>query len=169
MRSTCDTCSFCPGSTLSSLFDSNAPATCVDCKTSENDCKEFKVFTTFDKAWRMWFFRVLASGASPSYDPKRIILQGSNNFNGEAGSKTDTWITLYDSDERSGLSFSGQNEEETFAFANDLDFKDYAVTFVRKPDTSTLQVGSYKIIQSYTRECSSVLLEKLTGNKVPAH
>ena len=102
-------------------------------------------------------------------DPKRIILEGSNNFNGEAGSSMNTWIVLYDSDQRSGLSFSGRSEEETFVFHNDLNFKHYAVTFVRKPDASKLQVGSYKIVQSYAKECSSVLLEKLTGKKVPAH
>ena len=102
-------------------------------------------------------------------DPKRIILEGSNNFNGEVGSSTNTWITLYDSDQRSGLSFSGRSEEETFVFTNDLNFKHYAITFVRKPDASKLQVGSYKIVQSYAKECSSVLLEKLTGKKVPAH
>ena len=64
--STCNTCTFCPGSTLTSLFDPNVSATCVECETSENDCKEFKVFTTLDKAWRMWFFHLLASDASAS-------------------------------------------------------------------------------------------------------
>ena len=49
----CNTCRFCPGSALHSLFDPNTSATCVECETSENDCKEFKVFTTFDRAWRM--------------------------------------------------------------------------------------------------------------------
>ena len=99
-------------------------------------------------------------------DPNRIILEVSNNFNGDAGSSTNMWITLYDS---SGLSFSGLSEEEMFVFANDLKFKHYAITFVRKPDTSKLQIGSYKIVQSYIKECSSVLLEQLTGNKTPAH
>ena len=102
-------------------------------------------------------------------DPKRIMLEGSNNFNGEAGSSTNMSIILCDSDQRSGLSFSGRSEQETFVFQNDLNFKHYAVTFVRKPDASKLQVGSYKIVQSYAKECSSVLLEKLTGKKVPAH
>merc|ERR1712194_519179 len=166
--STCSTCSFCPGSALTSLFDPNTSATCVECETSENDCKEFKVFTTFDKAWRMSFFHLLTSDASTSYDPKRIILEGSNSFNGEAGSSKNTWITLYDSDQRSGLSFSGRSNEETFVFTNDMNFKHYAVTFVRKPDASKLQVGSYKIVQSYAKECSSVLLENLIGKKVPA-
>ena len=64
--STCNTCSFCPGSTLASLFDPNTSAICVECETSENDCKEFKVFTTFDKAWRMSFFHLLTSDASTS-------------------------------------------------------------------------------------------------------
>ena len=99
-------------------------------------------------------------------DPNRIILEGSNNFNGDAGSSTNIWITLHDS---SGSSFSGRSEEETFVFANNMNFKHYAITFVRKPDTSKLQVGSYKIVQSYAKECSSVLLEKLTGKKVLAH
>ena len=102
-------------------------------------------------------------------DPKRIVLEGSNSFNGEAGSSKNTWITLYDSDQRSGLSFSGRSNEETFVFTNNANFKHYAVTFVRKPDASKLQVGSYKIVQSYAKECSSVLLENLTGKKVPAH
>ena len=101
-------------------------------------------------------------------DPKRITLEGSNNFNGEAASITNTWITLYDSDERSGLSFSGRSEEETFVFSNDQKFKHYAITFVRKSDAFKLQMGSYKIVQSYVEECSSILLEKLTGKKIPA-
>ena len=102
-------------------------------------------------------------------DPKRIMLEGSNNFNGEAGSSTSTWIILYDSDQHSGMSFSGRSEEETFTFHNDLNFKHYVVTLVMKPDASKLQGVNYKIVQSHAKECSSVLLEKLTSKKVPEH
>ena len=100
-------------------------------------------------------------------DPDRIILEGSNNFNGIAESSANTWITLYDSNQ--GLSFSGRQEEQSFIFENDLSFKHYAITFVKKSDSPKLQVGHYKIVQTYAKECSSLLLKEITGHKVPAH
>ena len=96
-------------------------------------------------------------------------MEGSNNFNGEAGSNTSTWITLCDSVQSSGLSFSGGSNEKTFVFANDLSFKHCVVTLVMKLDASKTQVGSYKIAHNYAKESSSVLLETLTGKKAPAH
>ena len=101
-------------------------------------------------------------------DPKRIMLERSNNSNGEAGSSKSTRINLHDFDQRSGLSFSGWNEAETFVFTNDLNSNHCAVTFVQKPDASKLQVGSYKMFQYYAKEWSSLLLEKLISKKVPA-
>ena len=100
--------------------------------------------------------------------PKRIVLEGSNNFNGKVGSSKNTWMTLCDSNQHSSLSFSGRKDEETFVFTNDLNFKHYAVAFARKLDFSKLQVGSHKIVQSCAKEWSSALLEKLTSKKVPA-
>jgi len=167
--SACNACRFCSGSTLGSLFDPRTYSTCIECDTNDNECKEFKVFTTFDKAWRMWFFTLLTSDASTSDDPDRIILEASNNFNGKAGSSANSWITLYDSDQGPGLSFLSRKEEKSFLFTNDLDFKHYAITFARKSDSSKLQVGHYKIIQSYIKECSSFLFEQLTGKMMPAH
>ena len=64
--STCNACRFCSGSSLSSLFDPRTSSTCIECDTNDDECEEFKVFTTFDKAWRTWFFTILTSDASTS-------------------------------------------------------------------------------------------------------
>ena len=64
--STCESCKFCVGSALSHLFDPKISSTCVECNAPDDDCKEFKVYTSFENAWKAWFFSVSSSDASTS-------------------------------------------------------------------------------------------------------
>ena len=90
------------------------------------------------------------------------MLEGSNTF--EAGSSTNIWTTLHDSDQGSGVIFSSRSKEETFfSFINDQQYKHYAITFVRKPDSSKIQIGNYGIVEAYTRQCTLELFKELTG------
>lgn len=166
--STCESCKFCVGSALRHLFDPKISSTCVECNAPDDDCKEFKVYTSFENAWKAWFFSVFSSDASTSNDPKRIKIEGSNSFNGNAESSESSWHTLYDSEQADGLKFLDRNAEQFFSFPNDQEYKSYAITFTRMDDAAKLQIGHYAIIQSYTKDCTSLSLEQLTGRKIAA-
>jgi len=166
--SVCSSCDFCSGSRLGFLFDPNMQGICIDCGTIDNDCNRFRVITTFDKAWNLWFFSQVSSKVSAAYDPIRIILEGSNSYNGVVGSNNNTWSTIFDSDDHSGLQFSKRGIGKDFVFNNEKEFKTYAITYVRNPGSSKLQLGRYGIVQAYTKQVAAKIYENIKGTNLLA-
>lgn len=165
----CESCSYCPGSLRGDLFDPKKSSTCVECGDSSNTCNKLQVIMSFHAAWKMSFFPLLSSNASPSDGPRSIMVKGSNSYDGDAGSNDNSWITLYDSEEQQDLDFSSRSVEHLFMLTINEEYKFYSVTFLRKEDSPKLQVGHIGVVQSYLRECCSIILEKLTGIVVPAY
>lgn len=157
----CSECSFCSGSSLTSIFNPKSSSTCIDCGSNQNDCTNFQVVVSFDEDWRMWFVSILSSDGPIEDDPSKIIMEGSNDFNGKIG----TWAPLYDS---SGPVFNGRSEKKTMLFNNIKSYKQYRVTFVRNKNSSKMKVSHYGIIPAYTKQCTAELHEKLTGVKLSA-
>jgi len=157
----CTECSFCSGSSITSIFNPKSSSTCINCGSNQNECTNFQVITSFDEDWRMWFVSILSSDGPIEDDPSKIIMEGSNNYNGKIG----TWISLYDS---SGPVFNGRGEKKTMIFNNNNHYKQYRMTFVRNKNSSKIQMGHYGIIPAYTKECTAELYEKLTGLKLSA-
>jgi len=157
----CTECSFCSGSSITSIFNPKSSSTCIDCGSNQNECTNFQVITSFDEDWRMWFVSILSSDGPIEDDPSKIIMEGSNNHNGKIG----TWTSLYDS---SGPVFNGRGEKKTIIFNNNNQYKQYRVTFIRNKNSSKIKVSHYGIIPAYTKQCTAELHEKLTGVKLSA-
>ena len=64
--SPCTSCSFCPISELTHLFDPKISSICVECEDDTSTCDKLQVITTFEEAWMMTFFSLLPSNAPSS-------------------------------------------------------------------------------------------------------
>jgi len=158
-------CKMCSGSALRSIYDNSDYDTCVDCSSLSNStCSQFKVFTSFDKAWLIRFLTLAASMESSSDDPSRILLQGSNNFNGVEGEgSTNSWVTLHDSDQYGDFTFADRSTEETIMMDNYQEYKHYAVAFYKNSDSSKIRIGNYGLLQAHNKECTAKVFEDLLG------
>lgn len=164
----CDnTCEMCPGSALKALYDNSDYDSCVECSSSNAECDQFKVFTTFDKAWLIRFFTLTASIMSASDDPSRVLFQGSNNFNGVEGEgSTNSWVTLHDSDLYGDFTFTDRSKEETIMLNNYQEYRHYAIVFYKNSESSKIRIGNYGLLQAYNQECTATVFEELLGIKL---
>jgi len=152
----CDACAFCAGSSLNTIFNPYIYGMCVDCSTAENPCNLIRIITSFTIPWVMKYVSLSPSEMSVDSDPEVFVIEASNNLQ--------DWFTLYSSEE---LTFGNRSESEDFVFSENAElYKHYATIFVRKTSSSTMHVGHYGIVESYTKQCASNIFNDITGNDV---
>ena len=84
-----------------------------------------------------------------------VVLEASNNLQ--------EWFVLYESE----LTFDSRSESQDFVFTNNIvPYKHYSIKLVRKTASSTMHVGHYGIVESYTKQCASNIFNDITGNDV---
>merc|ERR1712151_365111 len=74
----CDSCAFCNGSNLNSIFLPESGGICVEC--SEVECKNLNVTTTFQTPFNLKFLPMSFSGVTSDMYPKSIVVEGSNDL-----------------------------------------------------------------------------------------
>lgn len=148
---TCEQCSFCQGFNLHSIFDPKVESTCISCPGSEHSCNSIRVLTSFETAHMMKFLQMSSSGMDADTDPVKITLEGSNDLN--------TWSSLYEDD----LTFATRKVAQDFVLSNTNEYLHYSITFERNPASTTMHIGQYGVIESYTKQCASNLYAAITG------
>ena len=143
------TCTFCEESKLSTLFNPKATSTCLDCGDT---CTRVSYKTIFEFEWKKTFFEIFSSSKDKSYDPVRVILEGTSN---------DQAVTLYDSDNESDFGFDGRGSKYSSSINNSNLYKSYTITFVRNSASTRLYLGHYGIVQAHMKQCSSDVLSEV--------
>jgi len=151
----CNQCSFCAGSSLSSIYNPHIDSTCVECLSEDSTCNTLRLITSFQKSWIMKFFKLKSSGMNGNTDPEKIVLEGSNDLK--------EWHELYDSD----LTFDSRNAYQDFVFgANEVSYKYYSISFKRQMESSVMHIGNYGIVNSYTEQCAANMFNDIVGSNV---
>jgi len=151
----CNQCSFCAGSSLSSIYNPHIDSTCVECVSEDSTCNSLRLITSFQKSWIMKFFKLKSSGMNGNTDPEKVVLEGSNDLK--------EWHELYDS----VLTFDSRNTYQDFVFsANEVSYKYYSISFERQMESSVMHVGNYGIVNSYTEQCTANMFNDIVGSNV---
>lgn len=155
--SKCESCGFCEGSKVSSLYDPKAESTCIACASPEDECTTVSYTTDFDVEWTMPFFELLTSKKDKAYDPQRVIVK--------AISSSDEEDVLYDA---SNFMVDERGSKITSLIANSNAYKRYVISFVRKATSQQMHLGHYGIVQVYTGECGTSVLKELGLKILPS-
>jgi len=151
----CNQCSFCAGSSLSSILNPHIDSTCVECASEDSTCNSLRFITSFHKSWIMKFFKLKSSGMNADTDPEKVVLEGSNDLK--------EWHELYDS----VLTFDSRNAYQDFVIsANEVSYKYYSISFERQTESSVMYVGNYGIVNSYTEQCTANMFNDIVGSNV---
>jgi len=151
----CNQCSFCAGSSLSSILNPHIDSTCVECASEDSTCNSLRFITSFHKSWIMKFFKLKSSGMNADTDPEKVVLEGSNDLK--------EWHELYDS----VLTFDSRNTYRDFVFsANEVSYKYYSISFERQTESSVMYVGNYGIVNSYAEQCTANMFNDIVGSNV---
>jgi len=136
------------------MFNPHIDSTCIQCASAENSCNTLKVVTSFQHAWIMEFITLASSAMEADSDPNKIIVEGSEDL--------ETWNELYNSD----LAFTSRKKGEDFVFSNHKSYKSYSIKFERKAESTKMNVGTYGVVQSYAKACTSNIHGRITGKSI---
>jgi len=158
----CDTCAFCKGQNLNSIFIPKSGGICIECSEASTSCRNLKITTNFKTPFNMKFL-YMSSGvmSDMSYrDPRSIVVEGSTDLS--------SWSELYSTTDHEGALFESRNQLKELLFDNNnASFRHYRINFEMHPGSpQKMQVGHYGIVQSYTKQCVSHLHAALTNNYI---
>lgn len=160
----CSPWALCEGSSLHHIFDPDKKSICLNQSTDEDPCTQFKIISSFGKEWEMKYFTLVSSEVDSSFDPSRIIVEGSNSYDSTTGQGD--WTKIFDSGVNSNALSSDRSAKNDFPVENDDTYRHYSLTIEKKEDSSKIHIGHFGLVQSYLMKYVSELIEDITGHNV---
>jgi len=163
-ESPCSPWVLCEGSNLHHIFDPDKKSMCLNQSTDEDPCTQFKIISSFGKEWKMKYFTLVSSEVDSSFDPSRIIVEGSNSYDSTTGQGD--WTKIFDSGVNSNALSSDRSAKNDFTVENDDTYRHYSLTIEKNEDSSKIHIGHFGLVQSYLMKYVSDLIEDITGHNV---
>ena len=160
-NSECESCNFCKGSSIKSLYDPKVENVCIVYASAEDEYNRVLFITDFGIVWKLPFFEFTTLKEDTSYNPKQVIIK--------AVSSSDKEIVLYDSKDVTNLVLDECRSSISAAFTNKNTYNKYIATFVHKSSTKQLFLHHYAITHVYSRECGTNVLKQLGVISLPCH
>jgi len=162
----CSGCEYCKGTGLRNIFSIDLDNFCTEC-SSESTCNKIRIENKFGREWPIKFIALTSSNASKAEDPSGMTMHASID------SRTRPWeelqilqFDLQPWDDSDGVVFSSARDKmHTYVLKNYNHeyYKDYALEWTLPAASSTMQVGTYHIDESYLASYSAQITQEMYG------